>query len=931
MRFERIVIRNFRGIREYRLELPAEGVVVIEGENELGKSSIAEALWMVFESPDSSESDRVRVVKPVDRDAGAEIEVLVSTGPYRFDYRKRYHKNHQTILRIETPRREDLTGREAHERVQKMLEETTDRALWEALRLLQGDALTEISVGGNLSIAKALDEAAVTSLGGQREQTLFERIEDEFLHYFTKTGRENKEYTNLRDAVGRLQGEAIRVESRLQELEAMAGRCVELDAAIARLQSEADAARVALAEVEAQVKLREDAVQTVRDRESELSLAEAKLAQLKSLADRRVEAVSDSAALAERIARTQSELNDAQARMGVFENAFAEADRALKAAQAKLEKVSAAVEVAQADYSYMHEQLQVQQMTARLQRVRTAQQSLRELADFLNTCLVNPRTITELEESQNAIAVDRGRLETEGAQVEVAVASPATIRLDGEEQDIGNEAFRFSVAGSSVLHLPGGIEVRVSAGRSVAAIQSRLQEAVEKFAARCKELRVAGLEEARALEARRLEAVNERRHLETQIRADLDDLKTPEDLEAKIERDRQRGVQHLARRQASAPMPASLQEARDLAQTARDAENLAKAEVAPLENAVRAAQNGAVVAREKLRELERRLEVDLETRQKQEEWLAIRRAEQPDETLSQALTHSEQVCSETQAGLEQARSHLDLLPDVTAGRAIHVARSEGTRQQLRAAEDELNRLTGALTHAGESGLHQQRESALIAQVEAEAELDAFSQRAEAAGVLFETMRRHRDTAQRSYALPLQDRLNELGRRVFNQTFAIELDSGLKISRRTLDGVTLDFRQLSGGAKEQMGILMRLACASLVSPSGGVPLILDDVLGWSDPGRIERLGKVLAEAGSGVQVIVLTCTPDRFASVVPSTVISLPSGRVRKVEAGGSSVPTATSAPAPTSRPRPVAPTPLEPGAVRQAGFDLFEAEPASKR
>jgi len=45
--------------------------------------------------------------------------------------------------------------------------------------------------------------------------------------------------------------------------------------------------------------------------------------------------------------------------------------------------------------------------------------------------------------------------------------------------------------------------------------------------------------------------------------------------------------------------------------------------------------------------------------------------------------------------------------------------------------------------------------------------------------------------------------------------------------------------LSTGAKEQLAIVVRMAIASLTGlDDGGVPLILDDALGWSDPGRAE---------------------------------------------------------------------------------------------
>jgi len=128
MRLHRIRLENFRGVASRELELPEKGVVIVEGPNESGKSSLAEALWLVFDKHDSSRAKRITGVQPVDRDVGVEIEVEVSTGPYRFTYFKRYLRRPETVLRITEPRRETLKGRRAHERAQQILDETIDRA-----------------------------------------------------------------------------------------------------------------------------------------------------------------------------------------------------------------------------------------------------------------------------------------------------------------------------------------------------------------------------------------------------------------------------------------------------------------------------------------------------------------------------------------------------------------------------------------------------------------------------------------------------------------------------------------------------------------------------------------------------------------------------------------------------------------------------------
>ena len=92
--------------------------------------------------------------------------------------------------------------------------------------------------------------------------------------------------------------------------------------------------------------------------------------------------------------------------------------------------------------------------------------------------------------------------------------------------------------------------------------------------------------------------------------------------------------------------------------------------------------------------------------------------------------------------------------------------------------------------------------------------------------------------------------------------------------RTLGDTTIPYGSLSDGTKEQLAVIIRLACATIVAPSGGVPVILDDVLGYSDPHRLEAMGAVLSEAGRTTQVIVFTCDPGRYRQVGGAHVLRL---------------------------------------------------------
>lgn len=109
-------------------------------------------------------------------------------------------------------------------------------------------------------------------------------------------------------------------------------------------------------------------------------------------------------------------------------------------------------------------------------------------------------------------------------------------------------------------------------------------------------------------------------------------------------------------------------------------------------------------------------------------------------------------------------------------------------------------------------------------------------------------------------------MERLGRIVFGDSFEVDVDSQLCIGARTLSGRTVPYDSLSGGAKEQLGIVARLAGAALVAKEDSVPVVIDDALGFTDAGRLTRMAEVFdAVAGDG-QVIILTCSPQRYADV-----------------------------------------------------------------
>ena len=121
---------------------------------------------------------------------------------------------------------------------------------------------------------------------------------------------------------------------------------------------------------------------------------------------------------------------------------------------------------------------------------------------------------------------------------------------------------------------------------------------------------------------------------------------------------------------------------------------------------------------------------------------------------------------------------------------------------------------------------------------------------------------------------MEETIRDLGIPVFGPDFRVRVNEDFEIESRLLESKQVPFASLSAGAREQLSVLGRLAAAILVAEEEGAPLMLDDTLGFSDPGRLEALGMVLSEAGPKAQVVVLTCQPDRYSAVAASKTVKI---------------------------------------------------------
>lgn len=869
MKLLRLRLRNYRGVAETELRFDPLGVTIVDGPNEAGKSSVAEALGVLFDHLDSTKKSAVLELKPVHRDEGAEIEADIESGPYAFTYSKRFHKRPETKLRVDRPKPENLTGREAHDRADAILRETIDVALWKALRIGQDkSALEGPNLAGQMRLSAALDAAAGSARAGDREETLLAAVRREFERYFTPTGQDGKELRELRERLDAQRATRDACGEELRKLEADVRRSDELRRGLAqriedekrlvRAAEERKASLASLAHLEA-------AVETAKAKHSEADLkaraAATAVVDRKRLAD---DAAGRKQAHAELVAaleladpgllRAARELEDARA-------TETEAKRASDAAAGLLE-------VRRKDREFRHEELDLAQLAERAARLADAKKEIEAAEKVLAGPQATDRIVEEIEEAVLELEKARTGLKIDIPQVTVTALAPLAPLVDGKAVALRTgEQLEKSVEQSLTIDVPGVVEVKVSAGGGAPQLRAAFEKAQELLAARLRAAQVPDLAAARKArdacrDAARL--VKERRKV---VAENLRDL-TEEQLRAKVESLRARVARYASQRAGELPLPADLVEAKRLeADAEQEAKRLARERdeaTLKLESLRKRSNDLAVAAAES----KTRVALAADSIRDADQKLRHAREAESDAALDARRQESDEHAGAQVRALDEARRRLAAAaPDEARALAENARRSaEDATRQLSDAHRELHTIDGRLQSAGEKGLAESLDVATAACARLAAELERTHARAAAAKLLHETLVAAKKEAESAYVAPLQEQVEKLGRLVFGPTLRVELDASLAIAQRTLDGVTVPFESLSGGAKEQLSLLMRLACAIVVAKEGGAPLVIDDALGYTDAGRLESMGAALAHAGNHCQVIVLTCMPERYRHV-----------------------------------------------------------------
>ncbi|THF62948.1 GTP-binding protein [Pseudothauera nasutitermitis] len=864
MKLTRLRVEQFRQFRA-PLEIRdfAPGINLFAGPNEAGKSTLAAALRAAFFERHRSSS--VEYLRPWgDSAAAPTVEVDFELGGQSCRLVKTFLARKRCTLQIGN---ELLDGAQAEDRLAELLgfqhagrgESRAEH--WGIPGLLW------IEQGGAHSLREAVGHAA-DHLRAALDASLGEVAASGGDGVLAEVRALRAEL--LTEAGGRPRGA---YKEALERQERLAAELETLDAAIEQYRQRVDALAVLRREQAADEAQRPWETFRTRQREAAASLEAVQVLERERVNTLRQQAEAEQRATlwrsqVEADAREKQALADragaeeaARARWASAQAAVAPWQAGVDAANGELQRVRADLARARGrdararlEREAAAAQTQAEVLARRLKEAEQADEDVRTLRQRAAVLAVPADLLAALRQGARELAELDIRRSAAATRVRYALLSGQQLRLGAETLHGDGER---ELLEATALELPGVGRVDIQPGGSDLA---ELRARIDRLHARQSErLRTLGLASPEAVEARVLEHAGLLNEL-TGAQARLQAL-----AESGIEALRgECAAQHaradeLANALHALP-PAAEDGAGPPVEEAEAAEQAALRALAGAQESLQQARLAEADARARLEAASRE---HATARQAYEAPARARALAGARAGLTDALAQGAELARRAEAlHARIAEAHPDILrQDVERYRAS----ADQQEQQYRARRDDILRLEAALQAEGAQGQDERRAELARDLAQARRRADELGRRASALDLLHGLLDEQRQRLTRRLRAPLQARMEHYLRLLFPQA---SVDIGEDLAPASLlrpasgdvQGGSVD--ELSFGAREQMGVIGRLAYADLLAEAGRPTLILlDDALVHSDDERLARMKRVLFDAATRHQILLFTCHPE----------------------------------------------------------------------
>ena len=881
MKLRSLAVNQFKKFTvPMRLDGIENGLNVVVGPNEMGKSTLLDALRAVLFEKYSSKAQPIIALQNDRNQAGPVVELAfeLDDGVYRVT--KRFVK--KPYARLSCPDGRTLEGDAAEDTLRSLLgfdepRKTGAKAetlgMWSVLWVQQGQSFRALDLpeSARSNLHSALESEVGTVLGGRRGRALPQSIEKQLGELVTSNSKPRGAYKDSLRKTDALQSELEGLSTRRQELAKTLDDLEEAQETLARLsagdrdqadQTELTEARKRhrhLTELEAHIAAAASDLELKKRNLKQANNAQTARADLKETIATEEKTVEQAG---QRLENIRQHEKDARSQLDALRAGVREAEGAVIQADGVVSRQRCTL-------TAVERQVRIREMESRCGKALAAEKRRREAQQGATAILVTDEVIEAIRGAAKGLETVESRLSAAATRIVFDMTREALsgIEIDGQALSVEQpsvqavEPVTIAIPDHGRITIEPAIKDRdklLGQQRDTKATLSdalqaggikTVNDAEDQYTRRQKLLQTAELARQEAelhapatddhdAGAQALsDYIEGFRKILTREMADLDAEKLPEHGEAE----------------------AALQAAVVHAEEARRAVVTARAAFAGPEKTLSQFQTELVTVKVRYEDGKERFE----TLRRQ---LVDAEQELSDDQLQARIDDAQAEFSEQEtavAGLEARRTD-ETIPQLEARIARLDKAIEDRRDKRGKLKEKISGLRShveALEGAGLDEAIQQKARELEF---CEEERRRTAREVQVLSLLLSTLRAAEQDAKERYLSPVLNRVRPYLQLLFPGA-EITIDENLHIVGVAREaGYEEAFHHLSMGTQEQIAVLIRLAFAEMLVEQGHpATVILDDALVFSDDRRMNRMFDILNMAARNVQVIIFTCREQLF--------------------------------------------------------------------
>lgn len=860
MKLRRLRVSQFKQFAEpFELSGLEDGLVIVAGANEAGKSTLSLAIRSAFfERHNTSTLDTLR--PHGDSSARPEVELEFDLQGQPALLTKRFLRQAACDLRLG---QQQLDGNAAEEYLAEQMgfsirkrgaSQDSDWGVPGLLWVQQGDLhrITQAVQAASNHLGDALG-ASVGALGSSDSDEVLTEVSQRLAELLTATGKPRAEYLKCLQEHEQLQAE---VTSLQHEVEGFQQRVSQLDSL--RQQWLGQQTQQPWLKLRAQIPTLQQEVQAAERYEAQRQQLSEREQLLKHELDYLDQALQRAQSEQQRYDALSAQLQ--QLKIGLDEDTEAQSTMREQLQQAEL-LLREARQQRQGVEAYSQWQQQQREREALLRRHGELQQSLKtvqQLSDQLQvlgqqtpTRILDDAALTAMQQASHQCAVLEAQLSTVSTRLHFDVEDPAAISLNGVS--LMNAQATCTLSEATELAIAGVGRIRIEpGGQDLETLRLKRQQAQQQLSTLLQPYGVNDVGVAAQLHQEHLKQRNELAKLESMLA-----VYAPEGVVALREKSAalERSIQALAiemPKEVVADLPleqAQQQEQQALVALERLQQLWQDTQRRAIESQVK-----LTAAKDEWQQLHQRLHDATHVKQSQAE--ARRRVE-----VEQSITATQEALAQ----LAQQQSQVRSVASIQAEIDNVERRAAQAQRQFEDLRLELSRLETELQIMGAKGLDEQLRNKQLMLEHVERRVAHFQSRSETLSYLRDQLMAARTQLRERLQAPLLQRVQYYLRFLFPEARVVLSEEFVPTVLQRGSGHPVSLDELSFGAAEQIAIITRLAYADLLKEAGRPTLIvLDDVLAYSDSQRLDRMKAAIYDASNRHQVLLFTCNPQLWS-------------------------------------------------------------------